>query len=91
MTRDAAETLALEALGEIASDADLLSRFLTATGLAPDELRARASDPHLLAGVLDFLMADEAAAAAFCGARRLKPETLQRLRAALPGGEPSWT
>ena len=91
MTRDAAETLGLEALVEIASDPDRLGRFLDLTGLSPAELRARAADPQTLAAVLDFVMSSEEHAAAFCAARQLKPDALQRLRAALPGGDQAWS
>ena len=60
MNRTAAESIALQALAFIAGSADHLARFMAETGLAAEDLRTRASEPTLLAGVLDFLLADEA-------------------------------
>ncbi len=66
--------------------------FLGASGLAPEELRARASDPELLGFVLDFLLTDDARVTAFCDAEGLPYEAPMRARAALPGGDlPNWT
>lgn len=90
--RDHAEAVALRALAWMAGAGDLLGGFLAATGLRPQDLRARAGDPDLLAAVLDHLMAEEPRAAAFCAAEGLAPEELQRARARLPGGTaPHWT
>lgn len=87
MTRDEAEFLAIRALGHIAADEDLLGDFMALSGLSPDELRARAAEPEMLGGILDFLLADEARLLAFCGAEELQPELPARARQALPGGE----
>jgi Protein of unknown function (DUF3572) len=81
----AAETLALEALGYLAADQAGLVRFLAASGLERDDLRARAASPELLAGVLDFVLSDDALLADFCDARRLSAKDVHRARRALPG------
>ena len=87
-----AETLAARALAWMASDADLIGRFLALSGAGPTELRARAAEPEFLGFVLDFLLAEEAALLAFAGAEGVRPELVSRARAALPGGElPEWT
>jgi len=59
MVADQAEVLALQALAFLAEDAQRLGNFLALTGLGPDELRAQAREPHLLAAVLDHLLRDE--------------------------------
>ncbi len=85
-SREAAETLALQALAWIAAEPERLSGLMATTGLWPDEVRARASEPAFLGGVLDFLLGDEAQLLAFCAEAGVAPETPSRLRAALPGG-----
>jgi len=92
MARPQAEALAVQALVWMAGDADLVGRFLAATGAGPADLRARAADPEFLGFVLDFLLSDEAALVAFAAVERIRPEQPMRARAALPGGElPNWT
>lgn len=53
------ETLALAALGWALAEPARAQRLLALTGLAPDDLRDRVSDPSLLAAVLRFLEAHE--------------------------------
>jgi len=90
--REFGETVALQALGWLAADADRFSAFLASTGLDPVELRARATDPEMLASVLDFLLADETAVLAFADGTGLAPDAALRARASLPGGDlPHWT
>ncbi len=49
MQPEAAQTLALQALGWIAADDEVFPVFLTASGATLGELRARAADPDFLA------------------------------------------
>ena len=92
MARPQAEALAVQALVWMAGDADLVGRFLAATGAGPADVRARAAEPEFLGFVLDFLLSDEAALVAFALAENIRPELPMRARAALPGGElPHWT
>jgi hypothetical protein len=86
MKRADAETLALRALGFLASDGDGLVRMLTLSGLDLEDLRARAGDSELLAAVLDFLLTDDALPAGFTAAEGVAPETVHAARRALPGG-----
>jgi len=87
MDKDRAELLAIHALGHIAADDDLLGDFLDRSGLAPDELRARAGDPEFLGFVLEYLLGDEPRLLAFCEEAGLAPELPAAARRALPGGE----
>lgn len=90
--RDAAETLALQALGWLAVHDDLLPVFLGSSGASEEDLRERAGDPQFLAAVLDFLMIDDAWVMAFCDDQNLPYERIMFARAALPGGDQvNWT
>jgi len=62
-----------------------MSRFLALSGLELADLRRRAGDPELLAGVLDFLLADDARLAAFCDTESLDSRQVHAARLALPG------
>ena len=79
------ELLALKALGFLAEEPDALSDFLAQSGAAPDELRARAEDPHFLGGVLDFVLADDKLAGRFCEAEGMEPQVLHLMRHRLSG------
>ncbi|NNE53237.1 MAG: DUF3572 domain-containing protein [Sulfitobacter sp.] len=91
-TQETAETLALQALGWLATHDDLLPVFLSSTGASEEDLRERAADPVFLASVLDFLMMDDAWVMALCDSLALPYERILLARAALPGGEQvNWT
>lgn len=92
MTEGQAEILALQALGWLAAQDDLLGVFLGAGGVSQADLTARADDPEVMAAVLDFILMDDAWVTGFCAAHGLPPETPMQARAALPGGaDPHWT
>ncbi len=84
MANDDAETLALRALAWVLADPVHVRRFLALSGLAPDAIRAAPDDPRILAGVLDYLLANEADLIAFCDAAGLPPSLPARTRAAFP-------
>lgn len=86
MQPEAAQLLALQALGWIASEDEVFPLFLTATGANLSDLRARAADPDFLAAVLDFLLQDDRWVIAFCDAQGHAYTAPQAARAALPGG-----
>ncbi|MGE4219556.1 MAG: DUF3572 domain-containing protein [Alphaproteobacteria bacterium] len=90
MARDgeAAELMAIRALGYLADDPDRLARFVALSGMVPQDLRAQAADPAFLGGVLDFVLGDEATLVAFADAAQVKPEAVMRARYALPGAPP---
>jgi hypothetical protein len=85
ITREDAETLALRALAHIAADPVAIERLLALTGLNPVELKARAGEPSTLAGVLDYLLGNEAELLAFCAAAEIDPSLPARARRLLPG------
>ena len=57
-----AEAIGLAALVFLTEDEDRLGRFLSETGLSPDDLRASAGTREGLVAVLDHLLADESLA-----------------------------
>ena len=82
---DSARSLAVGVLGFIAADSDRLNRFLSLTGLGPDNLRTAAADPAFLGSVLDYLVGDEDLLVEFAAEARVKPEAIARAHAALRG------
>lgn len=87
-----AEEIATECLAWLAADEELLPVFMGASGLAVEDLRRAAQDPHFLGSVLDFVMMDDAWVMAFCRARGLEFDQPMQARQALPGGEQvHWT
>lgn len=81
--REVAEIVAIQALSFIAGDGERLGRFLAETGIGPETLRASASDPHFLAGVLDFVLRDDATVSAFSESSGHHPTTISAARMAL--------
>ena len=82
---DSARSLAVGALAFIAADSDRLNRFLSLTGLGPDNLRTAAADPAFLGSVLDYLVGDEALLVDFAADAGLKPEAVAWAHAILRG------
>ena len=85
MDRSAAETFALKALAFLATDGDALVRFLHQSGLELDDLKLRAGDAEVLAGVLDFLLGEDALLTAFAGDEGVDAKFVHAARRALPG------
>jgi Protein of unknown function (DUF3572) len=84
-TREAAETLAIQALAFIAAEPERLEGFLGATGLTVDRLRESASTPDFLGGVLEHMLADESLLLAFADSAAIDPAEIARARRALGG------
>lgn len=68
--------MALNALGWVLSDQDRAERFLSLTGLTPDELRASLGEPSTLGAVMDFLCAHEPDLLGAADALGVQPEML---------------
>ena len=80
MGADAAETLAIQALAFLGEEPAHLGAFLAATGIGPDNLRAAAAEPGFLAGVLEFVMNDEALLMVFAERTRIRPTLIAAAR-----------
>ncbi|MGA8495157.1 MAG: DUF3572 family protein [Xanthobacteraceae bacterium] len=83
--REAAEMLAIQALGFIAAEPERLDAFLAATGLTLERLRESATEPDFLAGVLEHMLADESLLLAFAASAAIDPAAVARARNALGG------
>ncbi len=88
MNKDAAQTIALQALSFLIEDDERLGGFMGATGLDADDLRRGATDPDMLGGVLDYLLAFEPLLVEFADYAGISPEDPIRARQALPGFMP---
>jgi hypothetical protein len=83
--REGAESVAVQALAYLAGEPEQLARFLALTGIGPQVIRAAASDPQFLAGVLDFVVADEKLLVAFAEHIQMKAEAVLRAQELLSG------
>ena len=85
--REVAGIVAIQALSFLASDPERLGQFLSESGIGPQNLRTSAADPKFLAGVLDFILRDDATVKAFAGVSKLTPVTVANARETL---DPRW-
>jgi hypothetical protein len=87
VTPEQAEIVAIQSLGWLVTQDDLLSSFLAVSGAGVGELKQRAADPVFLASVLEFLTSEDAWVRSFCDAFGLAYDAPLRARYALPGAE----
>jgi hypothetical protein len=83
--REAAEMLAIQALGYLAEEPERISAFLSATGMAAEDIRAAAGDPAFLQGVLDHMLGDERLLIGFADSAAIDPADIAKARRALGG------
>lgn len=92
MKQETAETIALNALGWLVGNDELLPVFLGSSGMSIGDLRTAAHDPQVLVSIIDFICLDDNWVISFCDAQGLAYDQLQRVRQALPGGaQVHWT
>jgi Protein of unknown function (DUF3572) len=87
--RTAGESMAVSALSFLAIDRERLERFLSVTGLGPDNLRAAAAGPGFYGSILAYLVADEPLLVAFAAESGFAPEEIVRVLARLEGPQAS--
>ncbi|MCC6948256.1 MAG: DUF3572 domain-containing protein [Bradyrhizobiaceae bacterium] len=85
LTRSDAETLAVAALSFLAAEPERIGRFLAETGIGPEDIRAAANNPGFLAGILDYLIGNEAELVAFAAEQQMDPTAVVTARDLLPG------
>ncbi|MEH6359753.1 MAG: DUF3572 domain-containing protein [Amylibacter sp.] len=91
-TKDQAELIAIQALGWLSEQDDLMMTFLGATGSGLDDVKERAGNAEFLASVMDFILMDDDWIKTFCDDHALPYDAPQHIRMALPGGSlPNWT
>ena len=88
--RENAEALAIQALGFIAADPELLPRFLAITGIEANSIRQAAREPGFLAGVLQFIAAHEPTLMRFSEETGTPPADVGKALKALPQGDDSY-
>ena len=89
MTRELAESVAIQALSYLAEEPVRISRFLALAGLDPASLRDAAREPNFLLGVLDHLAGDETLLRAFAEHAARSPEAIVAARNLLAGEPPT--
>ena len=89
MTRELAETVAIQALSFIAEEPERLGRFLALTGIGPESLRDAAREPNFLLGVLDHLASDETLLRELASRWEIEPEDITKARDLLAGAPPA--
>jgi Protein of unknown function (DUF3572) len=82
-SRQAAESLAIQALAFIAEDPERLGMFIAATGISPDRIRHAARAPDFLAGVLEHMLGDENLLVAFADGAGIDPAEIARAHSVL--------
>jgi hypothetical protein len=70
------EAMAIEALGFLAGDPDLLGQFAAMAGLDLADIRTAAAQPGFLLAVMEFLMQDDAHLVAFATQSGRRPESV---------------
>jgi hypothetical protein len=86
---DFGQTTAIAALGFLAAEPERLDRFLSITGLGPQNLREAAADPGFFVSVLDYLAGDEKLLVSFAAEQGFAPEAVLRARDSLGGAPPA--
>jgi hypothetical protein len=88
--RGDAEAVAVRALGFVAGDPELLPRFLAITGIEAGSIRRAAAEPGFLAGVLQFVLANEPTLMRFCEETGTPPAAVGMALKVLPQGDDSY-
>jgi hypothetical protein len=83
------EDVAIRCLGFMASDPERLGRFLSITGLGPENLRDAAGSPGFLASVLDYVAGDETLLVEAADSLGLAPEAIAAAHRKLAGHPPA--
>lgn len=74
------QTIAIAALSHFATNSRTLDRFFAVTGLDPASLREAAATEGFVAGVLDFVLSDEALTVAVAHEQDIAPEAIAAAR-----------
>ncbi len=80
-----AEAIALQGLTFLASEPQRLARFLSLTGIEPQELRSWTEAPRLQAAVLEHLLGDESLLLVFAAETATPPAAVAPAHAVLAG------
>jgi len=84
------QSFIVAALTYLSDNEDALHRFLAESGLAAEELRQLSESEELLAGLVDYFLANEALLMAFCEQHDISTEDVWRVRRALNKDADAW-
>lgn len=85
LTAAQAAEMAVQAFVFLAEEPGRIGRFLSLTGIAPDDLRSLLTDSPLQRAVLEHMLDDEALLLTWCTRDRLDPRLVAEARRALEG------
>ena len=92
MNQDAAEVVAIQALGWLMSHEELGPVFMGASGASVEDIKARASETAFLVSVLDFILMDDTHVVDFCDSAGIGYDVPMQALHSLPGqAVPNWT
>jgi hypothetical protein len=87
-----AEAMAVQILGWLISQPDLLNRFMALVGVDAGSIRRAAAEPGFLGAVTGFVMAHEPTLLAFCEQNDVRAERVAACHRRLAGPESeSWS
>ena len=86
MDRERAEEIGIAALGFLSEEPQRLGRFLSLSGMSPGELTTQASEPHMLAAILAYVLNDESLLLVFAAEKQIDPEHVTPAQMLLEGG-----
>lgn len=78
LTKNMAETIALQAVAYLLQDDRLLERFVANCGFEPVDFRNRLNEPAFLAAICAYLLEDDASTMDFCRSIDTRPDDLHR-------------
>ena len=87
MHEEEAKVIALQALSYLVAEEDVLQRFMDLSGVDAVDLRQRADEVEMLAGVLDFFLGFEPQLLQMCETMGLAPDAPAQARHRLFGGQ----
>lgn len=82
-----ADAMAIEILGWLIGQPDLLNRFMALVGIDAGSIRRAAAEPGFLAAVTGFVMAHEPTLLAFCEQNDVRAERVAAAHHRLAGPE----
>ena len=77
ISHEEAQVIGLKALAFLAGDPGRISRFMGITGTTPETIRASATAPGFLAGVLEYLCGDQTLLLIFAESEGLEPALIE--------------
>ena len=91
MTPEAAKELSLKGIGYLAGNHEELARFLSLSGLAPEDIRSQATQHAFQIAILDFFLGHEPTLVAFAASVGIDPADIATAKRTLDPETPeSW-